>query len=191
MDKNNLNNTQIDKSSVAPKALESLQAQTVTKMNSLDTAPKLQHFVTSDLLPLAYQVGDMSYSYGDLSGFNDAFRQFQEVEPGTEIDSYTLPSTKRKLHEFASSFQLGQLPKLKVAKEMKPTTVPKPVKPTSSPAPAQALKGKISTGSWLPREEKILLHLMYAFASFELKTIAEVAWKCGILRPRRAIDKKN
>jgi len=53
-----------------------------------------------------------------------------------------------------------------------------------------AFQGQMKKGSWLPSEEKILLHVVYVFACFELKYIAEAAWKCGINRPRRAIGKK-
>mmetsp|Transcript_17203 Transcript_17203/g.29479 ORF Transcript_17203/g.29479 Transcript_17203/m.29479 type:complete len:231 (+) Transcript_17203:1192-1884(+) len=54
----------------------------------------------------------------------------------------------------------------------------------------QLFKGQKQTGTWKEHEDKLLLHIMYAFISVELRTIAAVAWKCGIRRPRRAIDKK-
>mmetsp|Transcript_18431 Transcript_18431/g.29996 ORF Transcript_18431/g.29996 Transcript_18431/m.29996 type:complete len:289 (-) Transcript_18431:1185-2051(-) len=70
-----------------------------------------------------------------------------------------------------------------------------PVPQRKSPPPARKatskpFQGPLDTGAWLPHEDKVLHHIIYAFASFELKIIAEVAWKCGIHRPRRAIDKK-
>ncbi|GBG33059.1 Hypothetical Protein FCC1311_092832 [Hondaea fermentalgiana] len=50
--------------------------------------------------------------------------------------------------------------------------------------------GAVTTGPWRLEEEKLLLHIMYTFIDAELRTMAVVAWKCGIHRPKRAIDKK-
>eukprot|EP00516_Mucochytrium_quahogii_P009040 CAMPEP_0203783170 /NCGR_PEP_ID=MMETSP0099_2-20121227/11523_1 /ASSEMBLY_ACC=CAM_ASM_000209 /TAXON_ID=96639 /ORGANISM=" , Strain NY0313808BC1" /LENGTH=240 /DNA_ID=CAMNT_0050684999 /DNA_START=1294 /DNA_END=2013 /DNA_ORIENTATION=- len=54
----------------------------------------------------------------------------------------------------------------------------------------QLFRGNTQKGIWLEHEDRLLLHIMYALTSAELRTMAAFAWKCGVRRPRRAIEKK-
>jgi len=51
-------------------------------------------------------------------------------------------------------------------------------------------RGVFTTGPWQPHEEKMLLHIMYCFTTSDLRIMASIAWRCGVARPRRAIEKK-
>jgi len=55
---------------------------------------------------------------------------------------------------------------------------------------ASLFQGDFDVGPWQEREQQILLHVLYCFLTSELRIVAEVAWKCEIFRPKRAIDKK-
>eukprot|EP00516_Mucochytrium_quahogii_P001209 CAMPEP_0203759656 /NCGR_PEP_ID=MMETSP0098-20131031/12759_1 /ASSEMBLY_ACC=CAM_ASM_000208 /TAXON_ID=96639 /ORGANISM=" , Strain NY0313808BC1" /LENGTH=252 /DNA_ID=CAMNT_0050652761 /DNA_START=2524 /DNA_END=3282 /DNA_ORIENTATION=- len=115
--------------------------------------------------------------------FREMLEEFRV--PDQQNQWYGVPSNKKmRLATYPSSFKLEQPPSLKVEPQMAVA------KPTIKQEVAEPFTGPLTTGSWLFSEDRLLMHIIYGYVAYDLKTIAEVAWKCGIRRTRRAVDKK-